>query len=210
MPLPFSNKYAQADLKALQQVLQPMFAERINGPSAQIQLLNIACGRADETGILAKILSQYTNCVEITGVDIRSKEIHEANMRWKPLPTASCQFMVHDGSQLDQAKELDGPYDIVFMRHQNYWNGAETWHRIYDQALHRVKPNGIFAITSYFDREHHQALQAISALGGHLLISSKNPFSRPLNDAPNKSVDRHIAFFSTTPPVLSTMKHFDL
>ena len=200
MPLPFSNKYAQADLRVLKQVLAPMFAEQLAAKSEQLQLLNIACGRADETGILADILTQHAELVEITGVDIRIKEISEANTRWKPLPAASCQFIVHDGSQLDQVKELDGPYDIVFMRHQNYWNGAETWHRIYDQALHRVKPGGILAITSYFDREHHQALQAISALGGHLLISSKNPFSRSLNDAPNKSVDRHIAFFSTSAP----------
>ena len=200
MPLPFSNKYAQADLRVLKQVLLPMFAEQLPKHSQQLQLLNIACGRADETGILAEILSQFADSVEITGVDIRRAEISEANTRWRPLKIANCRFLVHDASQLDHIKELDGPYDIVMMRHQNYWNGAEVWHKIYDQALHRVKPDGVLTITSYFDKEHHQALQAISGLGGHLLQSCKNPFSRPLNDAPNKSVDRHLALFSTSVP----------
>jgi precorrin-6B methylase 2 len=82
------------------------------------------------------------------------------------------------------------------MRHQNYWNGATTWQNIYDSALHRLSKTGILVITSYFDQEHLQALQAIQQLGASLVTTIQNPQSRPVRDAPNKSVDRHIAIFT--------------
>ena len=84
------------------------------------------------------------------------------------------------------------------MRHQNFWNGDMTWTKIYDEALHRLDENGLFVITSYFDREHKLALDAIQSLGAQLVCSERNPHSRQLGDAPNKSVDRHVAVFRKT------------
>jgi len=81
------------------------------------------------------------------------------------------------------------------MRHQNYWNGALVWQKIYDSALGRLHPDGILVITSYFDKEHLQATHALQQLGATLITTIVNPSSRPVLNAPNKSVDRHIAIF---------------
>ncbi|WP_018970389.1 class I SAM-dependent methyltransferase [Rubritalea marina] len=199
MPLPFSNKYTQGDLQKLKALLAPQFAEAFPLPRKQLRVLNIACGRADETGILIENLLAHTELLEITGVDIRNREIGEAKQRWAKHPKANCQFFTQNASQLDHVRELDGPYDLILMRHQNFWNGAETWVKIYDAALHRLSESGILTITSYFDDEHRQAMQAITSLGGKLQHTLRNPKARPIADAPNKSVDRHIAIFRRTP-----------
>ena len=195
MPLPFSNPFTQADLQQLKSILAPQFAELFSQRLAQLRVLNLACGRADETGILIDSLLPHCHNLEITGIDIRNREIGEAKQRWCGHPRANCQFFTQNASQLSHVRELDGPYDLIFMRHQNYWNGAETWVRIYDAALNRLSYDGKLVITSYFDREHSQAMQAISTLGGHLLHTIRNPKSRRIADGPNKSVDRHIAMF---------------
>ena len=170
----------------------------------------MACGRADETGILADCLAPHCQQLEITGIDIRNREIGEAKQRWCKMLSAKgtkaqlpSQFFTQDASQLSQIHLLDGPYEVLFIRHQNYWNGAEVWHRIYDNALHRLSDDGVLIITSYFDREHLQAVQAISAMGGTLTTSIRNPKSRILSDTPNKSVDRHIAVFTKSAPPLA-------
>ena len=52
------------------------------------------------------------------------------------------------------------------------------------------------AITSYFDREHELAMACLSQCGGRKLADLRNPHSRQLDDAPNKSVDRRLAVFA--------------
>ncbi|MEO1856115.1 MAG: class I SAM-dependent methyltransferase [Rubritalea sp.] len=196
MPLAFSNQHTQADLLQLKYLLAPLLRDHFRSQLSEIRLLNIACGRADETGTLVDSLTPHCQQLEITGIDIRNREIGEAKQRWGKMASAKTQFYTQDASHIAHIHQLDGPYDVVFIRHQNYWNGAEAWHRIYDNALHRLNDNGILVITSYFDREHLQAVQAISAMGGTLTTSIRNPKSRIINDAPNKSVDRHIAIFA--------------
>ena len=80
------------------------------------------------------------------------------------------------------------------MRHQNYWNGAKTWEEIYDQALNTLDDGGRLIITSYFDKEHQLALEAIQRLGGELIRTEFNPETREL-PTEGKSVDRHVAIF---------------
>ena len=197
MPLAFSNPHTQADLLQLKSLLVPFVAEHF--PSVQkesIRVLNLACGRADETNVLAEALAPHCSQLEITGIDIRNREIGEAKRRWKNHPLASIHFFTQNASQLSHVRSLDGPYDVVFIRHQNFWNGAEAWLKIYDNALHRLSKGGLLIITSYFDREHFEAVKAISTIGGVLSSSIRNPKSRTISDAPNKSVDRHIAIFT--------------
>ena len=206
MPLPFSNPNTQDDLRQLRSLLSPLLADHFRQPLLEIRLLNMACGRADETDVLAQSITPHCQQLEITGIDIRNREIGEAKQRWGNMPAAKAQFYTQDASQIAHIHQLDGPYDIVFIRHQNYWNGAESWHRIYDNALHRLRDNGLLVITSYFDREHLQAVQAISAMGATLTTSIRNPKSRIITDAPNKSVDRHIAVFTREhrdPPLIN-------
>lgn len=208
VPRHFSNPHTQSDLYQLRALIAPIMAEHFVKVRPEIRLLNMACGRADETGVLAECLAPHCDQLEMTGIDIRNREIGEAKQRWyqlsRELPGTNVQFFTQDASQLSQIHLLDGPFDVLFMRHQNYWNGAEVWHRIYDNALHRLSEGGILVMTSYFDREHLQAVQAISAMGGCLKASIRNPKSRIVPDAPNKSVDRHIAVFAKSAPALFT------
>ncbi|NNJ87651.1 MAG: methyltransferase domain-containing protein [Akkermansiaceae bacterium] len=160
------------------------------------RLLNLACGRADETGVLADVFGQQADHLELTGIDVRGREISVAADRWKQLsPGKSAEFLVQDASKLSDIREIGESFDLAFMRHQNFWNGDSTWTKIYDQALHRLSEEGLLVITSYFDREHRLALDAIQGLGAELVCTQRHNASRVLTDAPGKSVDRHIAVF---------------
>lgn len=196
----FSHAHTDKDLIRLRQflkeTLKKLGAHIPGNPSKNKQLLNLACGRADETKVLADVFGHEAESIHLTGIDIRAREIGEAKERWSKLSEkASADFHVQDASQLGQLKELDHQFDVAFMRHQNFWNGDTTWTKIYDQALHRLDEDGLLVITSYFDREHRLALDAIQGLGAELVCSERNLDSRIITDAPNKSVDRHIAIF---------------
>jgi len=189
-------KFLNQDLAQLKLMLTPLITEYLKQENSSIRCLNLACGRADESGILKEILAPFAANLQIFGVDIRERELDVARSRWRSDPHTNYTFLYHDATKLHLINELAQPCDIIVMRHQNYWNGAITWQNIYDSALNRLSPNGILVITSYFDKEHLQALQAIQQLGATLITSIRNPISRPVNDAPNKSVDRHIAIFN--------------
>ncbi len=184
------------DLSTLKLLLAPLVSEYAPPRPLNIRLLNLACGRADESGILNDLLAPLTQAVDIIGVDIRARELDVARSRWLSNPQTTYTFLYHDATKLHLIQELTQPCDIVLMRHQNYWNGAIVWQKIYDSALHRLHPDGLLIITSYFDKEHLQAVQALQQLGATLLTTLRNPNSRPVLDAPNKSVDRHIAIFT--------------
>ncbi len=101
--------------------------------------------------------------------------------------------------KLDQWKELTDP-DLVFVRHQNYWFDPKAWVKLYDQALNKLKQDGIMVITSYFDKEHIMARQVLQKLGAIEVKHLYNPNARIVNDSPKveKSVDRHISVFIKT------------
>lgn len=195
MEKPFRDEAMCRDLKRLGELLRGTLSEGgiVLPEGKDIGLLNLACGRADESGVLADVFGEKG--VHITGLDIRDRELDLARERWaKYLPAgAEAEFYVQDGSRLDEMKELRESFDVVFMRHQNFWNGDSTWMKIYDQALHRLDEDGVMVITSYFDREHRQALEALESLGAKLVHDVRNVDSRVLLDAPGKSVDRHVA-----------------
>lgn len=196
----FSHAHTEKDLKRLKEFLtQTLEKSGVSMPGAgenSVELLNLACGRADETAVLADVFGKKADSIHLTGIDIRDREIHEARERWQKLAHgASADFLVQDASQLSQLNELCKRFDVAFMRHQNFWNGDMTWTKIYDEALHRLDEDGLLVITSYFDREHRLALDAIQALGAELVCSERNHDSRIITDAPNKSVDRHVAVF---------------
>lgn len=185
----------EEDLGKLKFILTPLITENITVKNSSLRCLNLACGRADESEILREILAPLTTDLQIIGVDIRERELDIARSRWKSDPHTSYTFLYHDATKLHLIAELTLPCDIILMRHQNYWDGATTWQSIYDSALHRLSENGILVITSYFDQEHLQALQAIQQLGASLITTIQNPQSRHIHNAPDKSVDRHIAIF---------------
>ena len=178
----------EGNLRAL---LDPHLAEK-----EHLDLLNLACGRADETGVLAKVLAEKSKSAHIQGLDIRAPEIGQANSRWKKKleKGSTADFIVHRGDRLLDLQEVGTP-DVAFLRHQNFWNDQPVWTEIFDQALERLDENGLLVITSYFDQEHELATKALEKMGAIQVGSIVNPNSRELSDAPGKSVDKHLAVF---------------
>ncbi len=165
-----------------------------------VRILDLACGACDEAETLTRLFARLRGAegaeergaVHLTAMDIRAREIGWARERFRDVPGATCEFLEGDASRIDSHRQLPEEFQVVFLRHQNLWNGARVWEEIYEQALGKLAPGGRLVITSYFDREHEQALAAIKRQGGRLLATRRNPGSRKL-PTPGKSVDRHIA-----------------
>ncbi len=191
----------QGDLDTLETNLRELLDPQLIKKD-HLSLLNLACGRGDETGVLAKILSEKSKSAHLQGLDIRAAEIDQANSRWKKELSKkehalSADFITHRGDRLRDLDHLGTP-DIAFLRHQNYWNDKAVWTQIFDQALERLDEDGLLVITSYFDKEHELATAALENLGALQVGSIINPNSRALSDAPGKSVDKHLAVFRKT------------
>ena len=191
---PFSE-FLQQDLDTLEGNLRDLLDPHLS-EKEHLSLLNLACGRGDETGVLARLLAEKSKSVHLQGLDIRAAEIDQANSRWKKQlgKNVSADFITHRGDQLRELSEVGTP-DIAFLRHQNYWNDKPVWSKIFDQALERLDEDGLLVITSYFDKEHELATKALQNLGAIQIGSIINPNTRALSDAPGKSVDKHLAVF---------------
>lgn len=198
---PFSYPGIDGDIACLSELLGIALQTVTWHPPESPAILNLACGRADETGILLKNLAPAANRLFYLGIDLRAPEINEARARW--IPTAplgwDLDFRVGDAARTDRMKQLP-PFDFIFVRHQNFWNDAPIWTELYANALTLLKSHGLLAITSYFDREHALASACLKQLGAECLTSIAHPNSRLLPDAPGKSVDRHLAIFNQQTP----------
>lgn len=202
----------EEDLRRLRKMLRKITSDDLESVRKHLarkeeaRILDLACGDCREAEVLTDFLAGLKEPgdetrVKLTGIDVRAREIADAQLRFggkKPLGdkpgTRECDFFTGDASKLDGHEELGEDFDLVFMRHQNYWNGAKTWEEIYDQALNKLDADGRLIITSYFDKEHQLALDAIQRLGGELIRSEFNPETRELSTE-GKSVDRHVAIF---------------
>ncbi|MEM7601343.1 MAG: class I SAM-dependent methyltransferase [Verrucomicrobiota bacterium] len=202
----------EEDLRRLRKMLRKVTSgdeEAVRGRLAEkdeARILDLACGECREAEVLTDFLAELKEpdekrMVKLTGIDVRAREIADASSRFggkkslKGKPgSQECDFFTGDASKLDGHEELGDDFDLVFMRHQNYWNGAKTWEEIYDQALNKLDDDGRLIITSYFDKEHQLALEAIQRLGGELIRSEFNQETRELQTE-GKSVDRHVAMF---------------
>ena len=189
------HELLQRDLSTLEGNLRELLDPHLDAKD-HLDLLNLACGRADETGILANILAEKSKSAHIQGLDIRAPEIGQANSRWKQKleGNSTADFIVHRGDRLRDIQEV-GTQDIAFLRHQNYWNDKPVWSQIFDQALEKLDDEGLLVITSYFDKEHELATKALEKMGAIQVGAIVNPNSRTLHDAPGKSVDKHLAVF---------------
>lgn len=165
---------------------------------ADLRLLDLACGACDEAKTLAKIFGADESQLgggrnmQFVGLDVRAREIADASARFADDSNAAFEFINGDATKLEDYRELEDGFDVVFMRHQNLWNGKRAWEEIYQKALQKLSPNGRLIITSYFDREHAEALEVLKNQGGELIVSQVNAKSRELEVA-GKSVDRHLA-----------------
>lgn len=169
------------------------------GPGGPLQILDLACGTCREAGTLVEVFRDFEGTdrdVRLVGSDIRGRELEEAAAR--AMATGQTrdhyEFLTGNGAQLSRHRELGRDFDVTFLRHQNYWNDQPVWQRIFEQGLDKLKDDGLLVITSYFDREHALALQALERAGAELVVTAQNEATRLL-DTPGKSVDRHVAVF---------------
>ncbi len=160
--------------------------------SFKLAVLNLACGRADESGVIAAALFP-AEIGYYLGMDLRAEAIAEARMRWA-LPGGVIEFRCGDASGIHSMKELPAA-DFIFIRHQNYWSDPATWDRLLGNALAVLAPGGILACTSYFDHEHQLLKASLKTRGAEILWDVRHLMSRPLPEESGKSVDRHLAIF---------------
>lgn len=194
---------AGRDLEAVKRRLERAAKPR---PGAdEIRVLDIACGECREAEVLGDFVAELKGtpeaAVKLTGIDVRGREIADAARKFGKRREArdaqgrrEFEFLTGDATKLGDHAELGGDFDLVFLRHQNFWNGARDWEEIFDHALAKVGEEGRLVITSYFDKEHALALEAIQKLGGELIHTEFNEETRGLA-TPGKSVDRHVAIF---------------
>ncbi|MDP0492383.1 MAG: class I SAM-dependent methyltransferase [Verrucomicrobiota bacterium JB023] len=204
---PFSYREIPEDLESLRALLTAHALPHLSSKlPADRHLLNLACGRSDETGLLAEVFGHPGGETQFTGIDIRAAELDEAAVRWSDnTGNLQARFLALDASKLPLLREIPSPTHLAFFRHQNFWNGPKLWSALFDHALEQLSGEGLLIITSYFDREHLLALSALKTLGAHLLTTVRNPRSRPILVTRGKSVDRHLAVFSREERSLSDL-----
>lgn len=190
---PFSFPGTDSDVRRLATLLREGFTAADFQPAGLLVVVNLACGRADETGAIASALAPARIGFYL-GIDLRADAIAEASARWS-LPGGDISFRTGDASATHRMRELPAA-DLVFIRHQNYWNAPKVWDRLLENALNLLSPGGVLACTSYFDLEHDLMLAALQTRGARLRLNTRHTASRRLPDAANKSVDRHLALFS--------------
>lgn len=178
------------DMGVLESLLRSAVAPHLPSSVSDLRILNLACGRCDEAETLVNFArSEAPGAVELIGADIRIREILQARERHAKLPA---EFLLEDATKLGAHKELGGKFDLVLLRHQNYWHGPDLWKRIFERGLERAGEDGLVVITSYFDKEHLLALEAMRDLGAEVAVTKHNLAARRLR-TPGKAVDKHIA-----------------
>jgi SAM-dependent methyltransferase len=179
------------DMRVLDSLLRENVAPHLRARAARdVRILNLACGQCDEAETLVKFAkAQAPGDVRLIGADIRIREILQARENHTNLPA---EFLLEDATKLGSHRELGEDFNMVLLRHQNFWHGPELWKKIFEQGLEKTGDNGLLVITSYFDKEHQLALDALQGLGAELIETRHNPLARKLH-TPGKFVDKHLA-----------------
>lgn len=191
--IPFSYEGIDGDVRRLGVLLGEVFTLAGMGFSGKLAVLNLACGRADETGVLVRALLPAQVGFYL-GMDLRADAIAEAKKRWE-LPGGEIDFQEGNAAMIGRMEELP-KFDLVFIRHQNYWHEPMVWEGIIDEALAALNDSGKLVITSYFDMEHDLFVASMRERGARLLANVRNTNSRDLPDGEGKSVDRWVGVWS--------------
>lgn len=194
--LPFSYEGIDGDILRLGVLLEEVFALAKMRLTGKVAVLNLACGRADETGVLAAALTPAEIGFYL-GMDLRADAVGEARERWE-LPGGEIDFREGNAATIGRMEGLP-EFDLIFIRHQNYWHEPMVWEGILDEALAALKDDGYLVCTSYFDTEHELLLASLREKGAKLLANVRHPSSRGLPDAEGKSVDRWVGVWKAGP-----------
>ncbi|MEP4049123.1 MAG: class I SAM-dependent methyltransferase, partial [Luteolibacter sp.] len=114
----------------------------------------------------------------------------EAKRRWE-LPGGEMDFREGNAAMIGRMEGLR-EFDLVFIRHQNYWHEPMVWEGILTEALAALKDGGKLVCTSYFDLEHELFCASMRTRGAQMLANVRHASSRDLPDAEGKSVDRWV------------------
>lgn len=185
--LPFSYPGIEGDVGRLGVLLGEVFAVAGVSFSGRLAVLNLACGRADETGVLVRAL-EPAEVGFYLGVDLRGEAVAEARARWE-LPEGEVEFCEGNAAMVGRVGGV-GEFDLVFIRHQNYWHEPMVWEGILAEALAVLRCGGKLVCTSYFDLEHELFVASMRERGARRLASVRHAASRALPDGVGKSVDR--------------------
>lgn len=188
--LPFSFEGIDGDMRRLGGLFEEAFGLAGLRVTGRIAVLNLACGRADETGVLAAALAPAEIAFYL-GMDLRSDAIAEARARWE-LPGGEIDFREGNAAAIGRAEGLP-EFGLVFIRHQNYWHEPLVWEGILDEAMAALRDGGYLVCTSYFDLEHEMLIASMRERGVKLLANLRNRSSRELSGEDGKGVDRWIA-----------------
>lgn len=126
--MPFSYEGIDGDIQRLEILLKDSFSELDLNFDNKISVLNLACGRADETGVLVHALSPA--CVGFyMGIDLRADAIQEATRRWR---STDCEihFMEGNAATLGRMKtlpEFDLVSSVTKTIGMNLWCGKAYW-----------------------------------------------------------------------------------
>ncbi len=199
------RKHLATDMARLERRLRQLCRDRLTpGEKARLRVLDLACGECFEAEMLSRFLRRIAVeegrgpedlQVEFVGADIREREIGRAAERCgSGIEGVDFRFLVKDGQKLRGDGEVGEDFDFVFVRHQNFYLGGQEWHRLFEESLEKLAPKGKLVITSYFDREHALATNAIQRVGGELIEDLANREARAL-PTEGKFVDKRLAIF---------------
>ncbi|MGY8690817.1 MAG: class I SAM-dependent methyltransferase, partial [Verrucomicrobiales bacterium] len=134
-----------ADLKRLEKQLTRLCQDRLTLTDSQrLRVLDVACGECFEAETLQRVLRKMAAeegrerdlAVDFIGADIRESEIARAAERCENGEDGvDYRFLVKDGQKLTRDADLAEGFDVVFVRHQNYYLGGKEWHEIFEQSL---------------------------------------------------------------------------
>jgi len=207
-----AGKFFARDMEALWAMLDLVLTRADRNPGRgkdDLDLLNLACGRCEEGSVLSAYFGRGRRTVRQFALDLREGEIDRGRRRYRATESlfqeagvpkiraggrqaSTIEFVADDATRLVGYGEVPERFDVVFIRHQNLWFDRAVWQRIYEFCLARISDGGVLVITSYFDKEHIEALSVLRSLGGIVLASELNAHTRRL-DYPGKTVDRHVA-----------------
>ncbi len=188
------------DMERLRRLLEREIAP-VAEPLAEkkeLAILDLACGACDEAATLSDFFASLredrglTGHTTLVGTDVRERELDLARERFRDAAARRFEFFKGDASKLSAHRQLRERFDVLFLRHQNLYHGRTLWQHIFEQGMNKLDDDGLLVMTSYFDREHRMALEALDRLGLELVSTTRNEHSRALT-TPGKSVDRHLA-----------------
>ncbi len=178
------------DMRVLDSLLREHVAPHLLTSTSDLRILNLACGQCDEAETLINFAkSENRRAVKLIGADIRIREILQARERHANLPA---EFLLEDATKLHAHKQIGEDFNMVLMRHQNFWHEPGVWKKIFEQSLDKTGENGLVVITSYYDKEHQLALNALKEIGAELIVTQSNERARKLH-TPGKFIDKQIA-----------------